>query len=92
MACSELNLVILRSPPSATPFHSLPVLTWDGEVIGQSMTIARFLAKKVGLDGKTDLEQAKCDAIVDQCVDVFPGMISKKMSTNMLRSCYRSHT
>ncbi len=55
----------------AFPFLSLPVLSWDGETIGQSMTISRFLARKAGLAGKTDVEQAKADAIVDQCVDTF---------------------
>ncbi len=60
---------------TGTPFHSLPVLSWDGEEVGQSVTIARFCAKKTGLAGKDDLEQARADAIVDQVIDCFAGMI-----------------
>ncbi len=30
------------------PFLTLPVLYWDGEELGQSSAIARFVAKKVG--------------------------------------------
>ena len=35
----------------AYPFGVVPVLSWDGEVLSQSMTIARFVAKKTGLAG-----------------------------------------
>ncbi len=51
------------------------MLSWDGEEVGQSVTIARFCAKKTGLAGKDDLEQARADAIVDQVIDCFAGMI-----------------
>jgi glutathione S-transferase len=34
-------------------------------VISQSLTIARFLAKEFGLAGKTNLEQAQADMIID---------------------------
>ena len=54
----------------------MPVLNWDGEEVGQSITIARFAAKKVGINGKDDLEQARADAIVDQYVDCLAGLIS----------------
>ena len=39
----------------STLFGGLPVLTWDGEEIAQQMAIVRFVARKVGLAGKTDL-------------------------------------
>ena len=35
------------------------MLYWDGEEIGQSTTIARFLAKKVGLAGKVFLSYSQ---------------------------------
>ena len=56
-----------KSPPIfiATPFRQLPILEYDGRLIGQSITIARFLAKKSGLYGKDDVEQANADMIVD---------------------------
>ena len=46
------------SKKPTTPFGGLPVLSWDGEEIAQQMAIVRFLARKVGLAGKTDLEFA----------------------------------
>merc|ERR1712080_371797 len=41
------------------PFGQLPVLYWDGEELAQAPAIARFVARKVGLAGKTDLEFAQ---------------------------------
>lgn len=51
------------------------MLNWDGEEVGQSVTIARFCAKKAGIHGKDDLEQARSDAIVDQYIDCLAGLI-----------------
>merc|ERR1712213_4471 len=39
-----------------TPFGSVPVLHWDGEEMAQTMAIVRFVARKVGMAGKTDME------------------------------------
>merc|ERR1711955_7475 len=55
-----------------TPFGQVPVLVWDGEEIAQSMAIARFIAKKVGLVGKTDLEFALADSVPCHYEDVSP--------------------
>lgn len=52
-----------------TPLGQLPYLTVDGVKLPQSMTIARFLANKLNLAGKDDLEKAKADAIVDTVTD-----------------------
>merc|ERR1712130_599177 len=38
-----------------TPFGSVPVLFWDGEEMAQTMAIARFVARKVGMAGNTDM-------------------------------------
>ena len=38
-------------------------------MVGQSITIARFLAKKAGLYGKTEKEQAFADMITDYASD-----------------------
>ena len=51
------------------PLGQLPYLTVDGVKLPQSMTIARFLANKLNLAGKDDLEKAKADAIVDTVTD-----------------------
>jgi len=64
-----------------TPFGQLPVLFWDGVEIPQSMAIARFIAKKVGLAGNTDLEVAEADSVACHYEDVwtkFPKMIFAK--------------
>ena len=53
-----------------TPFGQLPLLTWEGETISQSMACSRFLAKQAGLAGRTYLEQAQADEIVDVVQDL----------------------
>ncbi len=47
------------------PLGQLPVLEYDGAILSQSLTIARFLAKEFGLAGKNNLEQAQADMIMD---------------------------
>jgi prostaglandin-H2 D-isomerase / glutathione transferase len=47
------------------PLGQVPVLEYDGTEISQSLTIARFLAREFGLAGKTNLEQAQADMIID---------------------------
>jgi len=51
-------------------FGGLPELEFDGERLGQSMSIARFLATEFGLTGRTNVERAKCDGIVDAGIDM----------------------
>jgi glutathione S-transferase len=52
----------------STPFGQLPILEVDGAKLCQSKTIARYLANKYGLAGKTDLEKAQVDMVAD-CID-----------------------
>lgn len=52
----------------STLFGQLPYMEVDGETICQSKAIERLLAKRFGLAGKTDIEQAKVDMIMD-CMD-----------------------
>uniref|UniRef100_A0AC34GAH4 Glutathione S-transferase n=1 Tax=Panagrolaimus sp. ES5 TaxID=591445 RepID=A0AC34GAH4_9BILA len=52
-----------------TPIGKIPLLEFDGNFLVQSAAISRYLAKKFGLAGKDDLEQAKVDAIVDENKD-----------------------
>jgi glutathione S-transferase len=54
----------------STPWGSLPVLEVDGKPIGQSMTIARYVAREAGLVGKNSFEQAQVDSVVDQVTDL----------------------
>merc|ERR1711971_1203854 len=54
-----------------TPYGGLPLLEWDGVCIAQSMAIARFLAREVGLAGRNSLEAAQVDEVVDAVNDIF---------------------
>ncbi|XP_073446056.1 hematopoietic prostaglandin D synthase [Dendrobates tinctorius] len=57
------------------PFGKLPVLEIDGIVYYQSLAIGRFLAKKAGLTGKTDLDDLRLDALldtIDDFISLFP--------------------
>merc|ERR1712025_286305 len=53
-----------------TPWGTVPVLEYDGLVLGQSLTIARFLATEFGLAGNTNLERAQADELVDALNDL----------------------
>lgn len=50
----------------AFPFGQLPVLEIDGQIqLAQSYAIARFVATKIGLAGKNDIESAQIDSVAD---------------------------
>jgi glutathione S-transferase len=53
-----------------TPWGQVPLLSWDGEVIAQSMACARFLAREFGLAGRTSMEMAQVDEIIDVIQDL----------------------
>ena len=57
------------------PLGQLPVLVVDGVQIPQSVAIARFLAKKFNLAGKTDVEQAQADVVVDTVGDLIAAYV-----------------
>lgn len=61
--------------PTAAPWGTLPILEVDGRPIGQSMTIARYVAREAGLCGKTSMEQALIDSVVDSTTDIREKMI-----------------
>ena len=48
-----------------TPFGTVPVLEVNGKLLGETQTIARYLAKPLGLSGKDDWEFAQADSIVN---------------------------
>lgn len=52
------------------PMGQMPVLEIDGKKVHQSTSICRYLAKKVGLDGKTDFENFEIDSVVDTVNDL----------------------
>uniref|UniRef100_A0A7E4V9C8 glutathione transferase n=1 Tax=Panagrellus redivivus TaxID=6233 RepID=A0A7E4V9C8_PANRE len=45
--------------------HKLPILQIDGHTLIESNAINRFLAKRLGLAGKDEYEQAHVDAVAD---------------------------
>lgn len=51
-------------------FGTLPIYEEDGKVVSQSVAIARYVAKKVGLTGATDWENLEIDSIVDTINDL----------------------
>jgi glutathione S-transferase len=57
-------------------FGQLPMLEVDGVRLCQSNTCARYLANQFHLAGKTDLEKAQADMVVDCLADAFKPAIS----------------
>jgi len=54
-----------------TTFGQLPMLSWDGVELAQSMAIARFVARRAGLAGRTDLEFVQADMVACHYEDVW---------------------
>lgn len=48
----------------------VPMLTVDGQKIGQSKAIERYLAKALGLAGSNDIEAAQIDAVTETVRDI----------------------
>ncbi|XP_067902116.1 hematopoietic prostaglandin D synthase-like [Heterodontus francisci] len=68
----EENMIDLSHWPNVKEsllFKQIPVLKVDEIVLNQSTAIARYLARETGLAGKSNLEQAQVDAIVDTIND-----------------------
>ena len=54
----------------SSPFHQLPVMEVDGEIIGQTGAIARYCGKISNLYGDDMLKAAKIDQIIDAATDI----------------------
>ena len=54
----------------ATNMDRAPTFTIDGVTFGQSKTIDRFIARKYGFMGATDIEGAQIDMLTEHCRDV----------------------
>lgn len=52
------------------PFGQVPALEYNGKIVGQSIAIARYVAKQVKLVGKDDWEDLEIDAMVDTVNDL----------------------
>mmetsp|Transcript_10461 Transcript_10461/g.14780 ORF Transcript_10461/g.14780 Transcript_10461/m.14780 type:complete len:254 (-) Transcript_10461:48-809(-) len=67
----ELVMSLKKLPALVTP---------EGEVIGQSRSMERYISKKFGLMGSTDVEEAYIDCITEHCRDVNDGAARKGFS------------
>ena len=52
------------------PFHQLPVIEVDGEIIGQTGAIARYCGKISNLYSNDNINAAKIDQIIDAAQDI----------------------
>ena len=72
--CNLCRYKILNGPIlSATKCGFVPELTWDDKLLVQSNAIARFVAREVDIAGKSNVEMAQCDAVVDFCSELAEG-------------------
>jgi prostaglandin-H2 D-isomerase / glutathione transferase len=56
------------------PLAAFPWLEVDNVKLPQSLAIGRYLAREFKLDGKTSIEKAQADVIVDTCQDLVTGI------------------
>lgn len=68
------------------PFGQVPVLDVDGQILAQSNTISRYLARKHGLAGKDEWEQAQADMYADNINDLMTG--NWKLDGEIIRLVY----
>lgn len=52
------------------PMGQMPVLEVDGKRAHQSVSICRYLGKKVGLAGANDWEDLEIDSVIDTISDL----------------------
>ncbi|XP_023347867.1 glutathione S-transferase 1 [Eurytemora carolleeae] len=64
------------------PSGQLPMLEWNGTKLSQSMAICRFIAKEANLAGKTSLETAAIDEMVDAVQDINNQWYNGQFETN----------
>jgi glutathione S-transferase len=51
------------------PYNKIPNMVIEGQLVHQSMAIARYFARQVGLAGQDATEQLQCDIMVDTLTD-----------------------
>lgn len=68
-----------------TPFGQIPILEIDGKTFCQSNAIARYLARKFKLAGKTDLEELQVDMIIDCFEDIAKPVLAARFESDETR-------
>lgn len=64
-----------------TPYGHVPVLYVDGQPLAESYAICRYLARQLGLAGKSDWEEAQCDAtalVVIEFIEKVSGLATEQ--------------
>lgn len=59
------------------PIGQVPYLQMDNLKLPQSLAIARYLAREHNLVGKSNLDAAKADAVVDTCIDLMTSLYNQ---------------
>ncbi|KAH7705027.1 Nagst-1 protein [Aphelenchoides avenae] len=72
---SEQWLANLEKYKTELPYGRCPVLEVDGANVAESLTIARYLSKQLGLRRKEDLDEAKVESVADFHMDVWTATI-----------------
>merc|ERR1719233_1667189 len=57
-------------------YQQLPKLEYKGQTVYQSVTIARFLAAEFGIAGRTNMEKAQVNEVVDAIVDLHTAVLN----------------
>jgi glutathione S-transferase len=58
------------------PFHALPTLEVDGEILTQSNAINRFVGKLAGLYPEDAWQAARCDEVMDAVEDIVTQVVA----------------
>lgn len=83
LLCLVLFVCIFIRFIPAMPMGQMPVLEVDGHRVHQSISMARYVAKRVGLAGSNDWENLVIDTAVDTVNDF---RLSKLFSLNLFRN------
>ena len=85
-----------QAPLGQVPFiEMIDDVTKQSTKMGQSITIARFLAKRFGLAGRDEFEQAFADMYADQVTDLLNEFVKvhfEKCETRKKEMCEKLHT
>ncbi|MDH3431829.1 MAG: glutathione S-transferase N-terminal domain-containing protein, partial [Gammaproteobacteria bacterium] len=66
----RIPLSTWRSVRDQMPFHALPVLQIDGELVTQSNAINRYVGRLTGLYPDDAIEALRCDEVMDAIEDI----------------------